>query len=100
MRSTTTASWLAFLHDEAHATNGVNEPYVSFRIDLLAQACHLDIDDVVEWRCPARLFPDVAREHLPRHEVAVMAQQILEELELPHGQVEQVLASGRAACHQ
>ena len=40
------------------------------------------------------LLPDVARQRLARHDLALMAQQVLEQLELAHGQLD---GAGRRA---
>src|SRR5207245_690891 len=66
------------------------------RVNLLTQAGHLHVDHVVERRGPARLLPDLARQHLPRYEVALMTEQVFQELEFPRSQVEQPVASRRA----
>jgi hypothetical protein len=93
-------SWFAFSQDEADAANGVNEARGSFGVDLLPQTRNLDVDDVVEWRRSPRFFPDLARQHLARHEVALMAEQIFEELELARRQLEQSLTAHGASRHQ
>src|SRR5207244_2905456 len=86
---TTAVSWFAFSQDEPHATHRVNEAVARVGVDLLPQPCHLHVDDIVERRRPARLFPHLARQHLARHQVPLMTEQVFEELELSGGQIEQ-----------
>ena len=52
------------------------------RVDLLSQPGDLHVDDVVERRGAARFSPHFSRQHLARDHVALMAQQVLEQLEL------------------
>src|SRR5262249_40996830 len=83
-----TASWLTLAQHEADASDRVNQPRGAERIDLLAQPGHLHVDHVVEGSGAARLFPRFTGKHLPRDEVALIPQQVLQQLELPDRQVE------------
>src|SRR5437867_123229 len=100
MPRTTTASWLALSQHEADAANGMNQPRAALDIDLPAQTRHLHVDHVVDRRRPARLLPDLPRQHVARHEVPVMPQQILEQFELANGQIERPIAAYRPARHE
>ncbi len=53
-------SRLSFGEHEADAANGVNQLDGSFRVDLLAQACHVDVDDVVDRGRRAGFLPDLS----------------------------------------
>ena len=81
-RATTSCSRLALPKHEPNSADGMNQACVAVEIDLLAQARHLHVDDVVERRRSPRLLPDVAGEHFPRDEMALMPEQILEQIEL------------------
>src|SRR5215831_14100133 len=95
-RRTTTASGLTFAEDESDASDRVDQSWVSLAIDFLAKPRHLHVDDVVE-RCRASRFaPDFARQHLPRDQMALMAQQIFEQLEFAGRQLEHPIATERA----
>ena len=48
----------------------------------------------------ARLLPDVARQRLARHHLALVAQQVLEQLELAHGQLHGLAAARHLARDQ
>src|SRR5436190_133119 len=98
MRSTI-GSCVAYAQDEPHAPNRVNEARVSFRVDLLPQARDLHIDHIIERGRASWLFPDLAREHLPRDEAALMAKEVFEELELAGCQIERPFAADDAPCH-
>src|SRR2546426_12766626 len=51
-------------------------------IDLLPETGDVHVDDVVERRGPGGLLPDIAGQHLPRDELLMMTQQVLQEIEL------------------
>ena len=61
-------------------------------VDLAAQPRHGDVDDVVERRGARAGVPHLAGEHLSRNDVALVAQQALEDLELLPGQFQRPLA--------
>ena len=69
-------------------------------IDFASKPRHLHVDDVVERRRAARLLPDIARQHLARHEMPLMAQQVLEQLELAAGQVDRAVATDDSPCDE
>src|SRR5262245_48561774 len=100
MQTTTTASWLALAQDETDATNGVNQAWAAFDVDLSAKARHLDVDDVVDRRGSMRLLPDFAREHFARHQVTLVPQQIVQELELANGEIEGAISTRRVPRHE
>src|ERR1019366_1087750 len=78
----------------------MNEPSVSYGVDLLPQAVHLHIDDVVEWRRAPWLFPHFTRQHLARDEMALMTQQVFKQLKLAGRQLEEPFATYRPSRHQ
>ena len=92
-------SWLAFAQHEPDAANGVNQAggAVADRPSC-AKPRHLHVDDVVERRRAARLLPDLAREHFARHQVALMPQQVLEQLELARRSARAAGRRGRRAA--
>src|SRR5262249_58961456 len=96
MPSTTNASWFAFPQDEADTPNRVNETRRAFRIDLSAEPRDLNVDHVVERRRATGLLPDVAGQHFARDQVALMAQQVFEQLELARRQIDQLVGAGHA----
>src|SRR5262249_5420852 len=100
MQSTTRTLRFAFPQHEADAAHRVNEPWTAFRVDLLPEARHLHVDNVVEARRSTRLSPHFACEHFTRDEVSLMSQQVLEQLEFARRQLEQRVAAGDAAGDQ
>src|SRR5262245_12470797 len=59
-------------------------------IDLPAQSGDGDVDDVVEGRRARRHLPHVAGEHFSRHQAPLVAEEVLEDLELLGGQIEEL----------
>src|SRR5262249_32672971 len=86
---------LTILQDEPDASHRVDQPSAALDVNLLAQTRHLHVDHIVDWCRPSRLFPDLSREHFARDEVTLMAEQILEELELATGEVERPVTANR-----
>ena len=78
----------------------MNQSFETVRIDFAPEPRHLHVDDVVERCRPARLSPDVSREHLARDEVALVPQQVLEQLELTTGELERSSAPNDAPRHE
>ena len=62
-------------------------PFVRF-VDLAPQPRDGDVDDVIERRGPCRCVPHIAREHLPRYDATLMAQEKFEYIEFLRRQVE------------
>src|SRR5262245_13968483 len=75
------------------AADGVQQLSFVRLVDLATQPRDRDVDDVVERRGACRRVPYIARKHLPRHDGAAVAQEILEYLEFLRGQVEGLCAS-------
>src|ERR1041385_6285777 len=98
--STTSASRFALAHYKANAAHRVNQARLALDVDLAAQARHLHVDDVVERRRATRLSPHVSGEHFARDQMSLMAQEVLEQLELATGQVDQPVAADETARHQ
>src|SRR5438067_7774483 len=96
----TIGSCVTFAQDEPNAPDRVNEPRMPFDIDFLPQASDLHIDHVVERGRASWLFPDLARQHLARDEVALMPKEVFEELELAGRQIERPFAADGAPCHE
>src|SRR6266516_3023550 len=95
--SASAGSWFAFLQHEPDASHGVYEPLARVCIDLFPESGHLDIDHVVE-RCRSpRLSPDLSREHFARHQMALVAQEVLQQLEFANGQIEETLTAHGSA---
>jgi hypothetical protein len=69
-------------------------------IHLLPEAGDVDVNHVIEWGSAGGFFPHVVAEHLPRHQLVVVAQQVFEELELAGRQLQYPVATGDRARHQ
>src|SRR5206468_5946050 len=98
--STKRRSRFTFPDDESHSAHRVNQSFETVRIDFAPEPRHLHVDDVVERCRPARLSPDVSREHLARDEVALVPQQVLEQLELTTGELKRSSAPNDAPRHE
>src|SRR5439155_16364097 len=85
----TKASWLAFPQDKADAADGVDQPSAAFGVDFLAETRDLNINHVVERRRAPRFLPHLARQHLPRDQVALMPEQVFEQLKFADGELQQ-----------
>lgn len=55
-------------------------------VDFAPKSCHLDVDDVVERGETFGLFPDVVLEHFSRHDLALVTQQVFEDVDLAGGE--------------
>src|SRR5207248_11757525 len=95
-RSTTNGSWFAFAQHETDSAHRMNQTCRAFGIDLPPKPGHLHVDDVVERRRAMRLLPDVPRQHFPRNEVALMPQQILEQIEFAARELDRRVAADDA----
>src|SRR5947209_12723703 len=93
MEPASAGSWLAFLQHEPNTSHGVYEPLAHVCIDLLSQSGDLDIDHVIERRRTPRLFPDLSREHFARHQMALVAQEVFQQLEFANRQIEETLTA-------
>ena len=61
-------------------------------IDLAAQPRDVDVDHVVERRRARGFLPDIARQRLARHDLPLIPQQILEQLEFADGELDRLAA--------
>src|SRR5437867_6319824 len=89
----TTTSRFAFSQHKPDAADGVNESLISVAVDFLSQSSNLHVDHVAYRRSAALFLPDLARQHFAGHEVALLPQQVLQELEFSAGQIERATAS-------
>src|SRR2546428_32110 len=69
-------------------------------IDLLPQTRDMYVDHVVERCGPGWLFPDIAAQHLARYELPMMAQQVLEEVELAGRELDRPASPRHASADQ
>ena len=69
-------------------------------IHLAAQPRDVHVDHVVERRRPRRFLPDVTRQRLARHDLALVAHQEFEQLELTNGQVDRPATAQHLARDQ
>jgi hypothetical protein len=99
-RQTIAESWLAFLEHEADTANRVNQSAVAIDVNFLPEPCDLDVNHVVNGSGTARLFPDLAGEHLTGNDMPLMSEEVLEQLELAGRQIKQLAPSRRAAGHE
>src|SRR5437763_323248 len=97
---TTTQSWLALAQHETDTTHGMNQTRAAVHVHFLAKPRHLDVDDVVDRRGSMRLLPDLPRQHLTRDQMALMPQQIIEQLELADGEIEDAGTTRRVPRHE
>ena len=77
---------------EPDAANGVNERIVLLIVDLAPHPPDIDVDDVggrIEMQ-----VPDVLQEHRARHHLALVADEILEHLELARQQLDAAALAG------
>src|SRR5688572_21468774 len=65
----------------------MNQAHWLIGVNLAAQACDVGVDDVVERGAPARLLPDLTRQRVARYDLTLAAHQVLEQLELSHGEL-------------
>src|SRR5271169_4691479 len=83
---------------EPDAANGMNERIGLPIVDLAADAPDIDVDDVgggVEMEIPHML-----EQHRPRHDLALVANEIFEDLEFPWQQLDVPAAAGHGSRHQ
>ncbi len=78
----------------------MNEAHAGIGVDLPTESSDLHVDDVVERRRPTWLSPHLASQHFAGHQMALMTQQILEQLELADRQVEKAIAPDGAPRHK
>src|SRR5262249_53890615 len=78
----------------------MDEARGALRVYFLTKASDLDVDDVVERCGTARFSPDLPGEHFTRDEMALMAEEVFEQLELSRGQIEQPVGAVRPTGHQ
>ena len=58
----------------------------------------MDINHVVERRGPARLSPDIVRQHLPGYGLATMAEQVIQQIEFARGKDDFLGSTHYTAC--
>ena len=63
------------------------EDRVEGLIHFPAKPVDVHVHDVIEWGCTSRLFPDVARQHLPRNDLLFVPKQVFKKLKLSGRQV-------------
>src|SRR5687768_3401778 len=69
------------------------------RIDLAAESCDMDVNDIVE-RGSARCFlPDIPREGIAHHNLAFVTHQIFQQLELSSRQLYHSAAASHSSSH-
>jgi hypothetical protein len=78
----------------------MDQPKGRVSVYFPAEASHLDVDHVVDGCGTPRFFPYVSGEHFPGDVMALVSQEILEQLELATGQVEDPLAPNDAASDE
>ncbi len=76
----------------------MDKPRARPLIHLFPQPGNMDVDDVVDGRAARRLFPDIAREHVTRHDLPLMVKQVIEQVELARGQIDRLIPSPYAAA--
>src|SRR3954453_11497591 len=76
----------------AGAADGVQQPRLAAALELAAQVGHEDLDRV--GRRERVVAPDVLEQPLARHDDALVAHQVLQQLELALGQLDDALAAG------
>src|SRR5579859_1639567 len=77
---------------EPDAANGVNERVGLLAVDFAADASDIDIDDV--GRGVKMQVPYVLQQHRPRHHLAFVADEVLENLKLARQQLDFATAAG------
>src|SRR5271156_524453 len=83
---------------ESDATNGMNERIGLPIIDLAADAPDIDVDDV--GRGVEMEIPHMLQQHRPRHDLALVANEIFEDLEFPGQQLDVAAATAHGSRHQ
>jgi hypothetical protein len=73
---------------ESDAAHGVNQLFALFRVDLSPQSRDVNVNDVVERCGPRRFLPDITRQALTRHHLTLMAEKVLEQLELARSEID------------
>src|SRR5262245_13005218 len=91
MRSTTSGSRFVLPQNESHTAHGVKESWHAVAVDLSTKACHLHVDDIVERRRAPRLLPHIPRQHFAGDEMALMPDEILEQIELAAGELDRTV---------
>src|SRR5262249_55061400 len=80
------------------ATNGMNERIGLPVVDLAADAPDIDVDDV--GRGIEMQIPDVLQQHRAGHDLALVANEIFEDLEFPRQQLDVAAAAGHGSQHE
>src|ERR1700677_1429268 len=79
---------------EAKTAHSLEKLYCKWIINLPPESSDLHINDVIDWRKPGGLPPDISREHFAGHRSTVVFSQVEKKIKLARRQVEQLTASG------
>src|SRR5438093_4042515 len=71
----------------------MNEGLIGVAVDFLSKTGNLHIDHVVQGGSATFFLPDLACQHFAGNEMALLAQQIFQELELPTREIERAATS-------
>src|SRR6516164_9433674 len=95
-------SWSRFLFSqhETNASDRVNQLERFIEIDFPAEPGDMNIDNVVQRRSAGWLFPDFASQCITQYDLSLMAQQVLEQLELPRCQLDRAAAPRDSARNE
>jgi hypothetical protein len=88
------------MEHESNTAHRVNQLRSLIGIDLPPQAGDVHVDDVVERCGTGGLSPDVSRQALARDHLALMSQQVFEQLELTRGELHRMSAAQDLARNQ
>jgi hypothetical protein len=66
----------------------MKQAFSEWDIDLASKLRYVDVDHVVERRCPLLGFPDVAGEHLAGHGLPVIQREVFEQFEFLRGELD------------
>src|SRR5689334_21109345 len=69
-------------------------------VDLATKPCDGDVDHVVQGRGPRRYVPHVARKHFTGNDTSFVSQEVLEDFELLHREIECLCSARGPARHE
>lgn len=72
--------------DKTDAADGMQEFIGKWLVDFFTEASDVDINDVVERRCPLSFLPNVSGQHFPRHDPPLVPEEVFDDLKFLGGE--------------